>query len=75
MPAYNERPTVERALERVLETEFPVADVELVVVDDRSTDGTGELLTGPGGGKEADVARRPARTLDPAALPPPERAV
>ena len=46
MPVYNERPTVERAVERVLETEFPVPQVELIVVDDGSTDGTGELLTG-----------------------------
>ena len=46
MPAYNERRTVERAIERVLETNFPVAHVELVVVDDGSTDGTAELLRG-----------------------------
>jgi dolichol-phosphate hexosyltransferase len=43
MPVYNERPTVERAVAEVLDTEMPV-DFELVVVNDGSTDGTRELL-------------------------------
>jgi dolichol-phosphate hexosyltransferase len=43
MPVYNERATVERAIEDVLATEMPVP-IELVVVDDGSTDGTLELL-------------------------------
>jgi dolichol-phosphate hexosyltransferase len=46
MPVYNERPTVEQAVERALDTAFPVSPVELIVVDDGSTDGTRELLTG-----------------------------
>jgi hypothetical protein len=45
VPVYNERPTVEQAVERALETAFPVFPVELIVVDDGSTDGTRELLT------------------------------
>jgi glycosyltransferase involved in cell wall biosynthesis len=45
MSAFNEEATVERAIERVLETEFPVADVELVVVENGSTDRTREVLT------------------------------
>lgn len=44
MPVFNERATLERAIEDVLETEYPVADYELIVVDDGSTDGTRELL-------------------------------
>ncbi|MBZ0118222.1 MAG: glycosyltransferase family 2 protein [Sandaracinaceae bacterium] len=43
MPAYNERATIHAALERVLAA--PVDSIEIVVVDDGSTDGTRELLT------------------------------
>jgi glycosyltransferase involved in cell wall biosynthesis len=44
MPVHNEAGTLERAIERVLETSFPVEWFELIVVDDGSTDGTPELL-------------------------------
>ncbi|MEC7520510.1 MAG: glycosyltransferase family 2 protein [Myxococcota bacterium] len=43
MPAYNERATIHEALKRVLAS--PVDSLEIVVVDDGSTDGTRELLT------------------------------
>ncbi len=43
MPVYNERERVEEAITEVLETELPI-DFELVIVDDGSTDGTGEIL-------------------------------
>jgi glycosyltransferase involved in cell wall biosynthesis len=43
MPVYDERATVERAIGAVLQTEL-AASYELVVVDDGSRDGTGELL-------------------------------
>ena len=44
MPVYNERETVREAIAQALAAEYPVDSVELVVVDDGSTDGTAELL-------------------------------
>ncbi|MGI8413342.1 MAG: glycosyltransferase family 2 protein [Solirubrobacteraceae bacterium] len=43
MPVYNELERVERAIEEVLATELPT-DFELIVVNDGSTDGTGDIL-------------------------------
>jgi glycosyltransferase involved in cell wall biosynthesis len=43
MPVYNEAPTIARAISAVLSTKYPCT-VELLVVDDGSTDGTRELL-------------------------------
>jgi glycosyltransferase involved in cell wall biosynthesis len=45
MPVYNEINTVEKAIDEVLEADIG-ADIELIVVDDGSTDGTRELLFG-----------------------------
>ena len=42
MPVYNERDTLASAVKEVLNVTFP-CDVELVVVDDGSTDGTRDL--------------------------------
>lgn len=42
MPVYNELATLESAVERVLKVDFPI-EIELVIVDDGSTDGTREL--------------------------------
>jgi glycosyltransferase involved in cell wall biosynthesis len=44
MPVYNERSTVEEAIERALAAPLPVDSRQLVVVDDGSTDGTREFL-------------------------------
>jgi glycosyltransferase involved in cell wall biosynthesis len=43
MPVYNERERVALAIEQVLSVSLPV-DLELIVVDDGSTDGTSEIL-------------------------------
>jgi glycosyltransferase involved in cell wall biosynthesis len=44
IPVYNEKPTVRSAIERILDTDYPVDEVELVIVDDGSTDGTDAIL-------------------------------
>ena len=43
MPVYNERERIRAALEEVLATDWPF-EIELIVVDDGSTDGTGAIL-------------------------------
>jgi glycosyltransferase involved in cell wall biosynthesis len=45
MPVYNERERVEQAIKAVLAIDLPT-ELELLVVDDGSTDGTRELLRG-----------------------------
>jgi glycosyltransferase involved in cell wall biosynthesis len=46
MPVFNERTTVLAAIEDALTATLPVSARQLVVVDDGSTDGTRDLLTG-----------------------------
>jgi dolichol-phosphate hexosyltransferase len=46
MPVYNEAATVEEAITRVFAADLPVDGVELVVVDDGSSDGTSSILSG-----------------------------
>jgi len=43
MPVYNEAKTVQRVVKRVLDVSFP-CQVEVVIVDDASTDGTAEII-------------------------------
>lgn len=45
MAAYNEERSIMRAVEAVLATDYP-CDIELIIVDDGSTDRTPELLAG-----------------------------
>lgn len=45
IPVYNEAKTIQRAVKRVLDVDFP-CPVEVVIVDDASTDGTSEIIDG-----------------------------
>ena len=44
MPVYNERATAGHAIQQVLDADLPIDDVEVVIVDDASDDGTREWL-------------------------------
>jgi glycosyltransferase involved in cell wall biosynthesis len=55
MPVFNERSTVEAAIADALGADLPVETRQLVIVDDGSTDGTRELLTGRDWGDNVSV--------------------
>jgi glycosyltransferase involved in cell wall biosynthesis len=45
MPVYNEQALIANAVKQALDVNYP-CDIELVIVDDGSRDGTGEILAG-----------------------------
>ena len=45
MPVYNEAATVATAIQRVLNADLELGEIELVIVDDGSTDGTSSILS------------------------------
>ncbi len=45
MPAYNERRTIREIVQRVMAQKIPgVNEMEIIIVDDGSTDGSGEVI-------------------------------
>jgi glycosyltransferase involved in cell wall biosynthesis len=57
MPVFNERETIAPAVDQVLGADLPVDEVELVIVDDCSSDGTGEWLAGQAWPAQVRVVR------------------
>lgn len=55
MPVYNEHATVGEAIRQILDIDYPVEEVDLVIVDDGSTDGTREVLNGSSWGERVSV--------------------
>src|SRR5918995_1609184 len=68
MPVYNEAPTVRRAIDDVLAADLGV-DVELIVVDDGSTDGTDRMLQETDWPKQVRVLRHDRNRGKGAAVP------
>lgn len=68
MPVYNEAETVQRVIKRLLDVSFP-CPIELVVVDDASTDGSSEILDGLASGDERiNLLRHPVNRGKGAAI-------
>ena len=55
IPVYNEKNTIEEIVRRVRDVQVDGVDKELVIVDDFSTDGTRDILSGMDNGKDIRV--------------------
>lgn len=44
IPVYNEKKTIEEILRRVMAVRLPKVEKEIIIIDDKSTDGTKEIL-------------------------------
>jgi glycosyltransferase involved in cell wall biosynthesis len=67
MPVYNEAATIELAVKRVLDVPYP-CDLEFVIVDDGSSDGTADLLTRVGGDPRVTIVSHGANRGKGAAI-------
>jgi len=68
MPVYNERETVAAAIDQVLATSLPVDALELLVVDDGSTDGTRQVLESRSWADNVRLLRHPGNRGKGAAI-------
>src|SRR5215212_10304574 len=68
VPVFNERATVEAAIEAILATDLPIAVHEVIVIDDGSTDGTHDVLSNRPWPSEVQVVRHPVNRGKGAAI-------
>jgi len=68
MPAFNERSTIEAAIDDALGADLPVTGRQLVIIDDGSTDGTREWLSAASLPDNVEVVLHPANRGKGAAI-------
>ena len=72
MPVYNEAKTVQTVIKRVLDVSFP-CQVEVVIVDDASTDGTAEIIEQVHDERLINSGTRRTAAREPRSAPRPRR--